>query len=192
MMIIGSGPSIGECSAHRVCHRAPSEPARESSNVGGSPFQPDLLPMQGFGQADAAQPNSIKRHDVRRDDHIDIEAGIPQANRNVRALDQEPIALPRPAAEVELNHNAACTHGLDAHAAPHPPQQDDGIEFVRHGSPKAQRAPHPPNWSIIDCRSRPAEVNRYSVCLPREAPRRSSTPACCNRRSRPASSVRDM
>jgi hypothetical protein len=29
--------------------------------------------MQGFGQAHAAQPNSIKCHNVRRDDHIDFE-----------------------------------------------------------------------------------------------------------------------
>src|ERR1700722_3012396 len=133
MTIVGRSPPMGKRSAHRVCHRTPGKPSRESSNVGGRPVQPDLPPMQGFGEAHAAEPNSIKRHDVRRDDHIDIEAGVLETDRNVRALDQEPIALPWPATEVELNHRAAFPY---------------------------------------------ADVSRYSVCLPREASRRSSTPAC--------------
>src|SRR6476619_6703671 len=96
-------PPISERSAHRFCHRAPSKPTRKSSNVGGRPVQPDLLPTQGFGQAYATQPDAIKRYDVRRDGHIDIEAGVLETDRNIRALDQKPIALPRPASKVELD-----------------------------------------------------------------------------------------
>jgi hypothetical protein len=52
------------------------------------PDNSPLLAMQGFGEAHAAQPNSIKRHDVRRDDDIDIEARVLETDRNVRALGQ--------------------------------------------------------------------------------------------------------
>ena len=61
MTIVGRSRPIGERSAHRVCHWAPSKPTRKSLNVGGCPIQPDLPPLQGFEQAHAAQPNSVKR-----------------------------------------------------------------------------------------------------------------------------------
>lgn len=124
--------------------------------------------MQGFGEAYSPQPNFIKRHDVRRDNHIDIEAGVLETDRNVCAFDQEPIALPRPATEIELDHHAAFPDGFDAHAAPHPPQQDDGIEFVR---PRITESPaRSPSAKLVDNRLQVAPggcQSVFSVLAPR-------------------------
>src|SRR5216684_7678830 len=120
MAIVGCRTPIGKRSAHRICHRAPRKPVRERANVGGRSIQLYLLPPQCLGQGHTAQPNSIKRQNVGRNENIDVEAGVLETNRDVRALDEQPIALPRPAAEVELDHHAASANGFDAHSAAHP------------------------------------------------------------------------
>src|SRR5262249_55830995 len=117
-----------------------------------------------------------------------------EANRHVARLDEQPIALLRPAAEIELDHHTAARDAVATDAPPHPPQEHDGIELVR---PRIAEGPaRSPLAEHVDDPLQLASGRSEPILRPLAArgatPRCPSTPVRSSRRSRSASSVRDM
>ena len=122
----------------------------KASTWAGAPSSRTCRRRRASDRVTRPSQNSIERHDVGRDRHIDVEARVLETDRNVPAVDQEPIAPPRPAPEIELDHHAPSADRLDTHTAPHPPQQNDRIELV---SPRLAESPAcSPSAELVDDR----------------------------------------
>src|SRR5262245_11932921 len=93
--------------AHCPSHGAPRKPVRKSTNIDRSRIQTNLVSTYSIGQGRAAEPYAIKSHDVGRHEHVDVEARVFEADGNIGRLDNQPIALLRTAAKIELDHNTA-------------------------------------------------------------------------------------
>ena len=105
---------------------------REFANETRRTVQPHLTFQYRLGPGRTAKPDPVERLDVRRQNHINVEARILQADRDVVSLDQQTVALFGAATEVELDHQAAASgNAVETHTPSHPPQQDDRVELAR-------------------------------------------------------------
>ena len=108
-LVLGSGRrrSRRQRGAHGSGHQAPGESLRERANVHGRPVGAHLVALRGLRRDRATEPDAVERHDVRGHQHVDVVAGVLQTDGDVR-LDQQPVALRRAAAKVELD-DARCS-----------------------------------------------------------------------------------
>src|SRR5262249_17589222 len=92
-------------------------------------------------QADLSQVDLVEHVGVDADLEVDVETGMLEADRDLRGLEDHPVAL-LGVAEVELNHGSVGWKPLAIDVAGGPDDQQVGIEFL--GARLGDRPRRPP------------------------------------------------
>ena len=121
--------------------RAPGEPAPEGALEHPRAAQRQLARPHRAAQLGAPEVDAVEGGGVDPDLEVDVEPGMLETNRDLRALEHHPVALRR-VAKVELDHRAIRGKLLAIDVSGHPDDQEVGVELL--GAGIGERPGNPP------------------------------------------------